>query len=518
MSAFLVFPNQLFKEIDVLKKHKQVFLLEEPVFFYDRERDIKMHKLKLLLHMVSMEYYKDYLEKNGIPITIVSYNNDFNKFYKNLKSVLDKQGLKEISFYHIYDHLVEERISSWAKSNNTKISKVFDSPYFINTIATLNDYVNKEKKNPYFQTTFYKYMRYKCDILIDRSGNPEGGSLTYDKYNRKAFDLETIPKELNIPHNKNVKLYIERAKARIEKEFSNHYGYLNNITHIAFNYDEAGYLLNDFIDNRLSLFGDYQDAYSIDSPYLYHSGISHALNIGILEPMEVVKKVEEVYYKNPKKYSINSIEGFIRQVLGWREFSFLTYTYLYSDITSSNFMNSQNILGKQWYTAKTGWIPVDLSIEKALNYGYLHHIERLMLMGNIMNLMKFHPNEVYKWYMELFIDSYDWVMTNNVYSMILFADGGLTTSKPYIASDNYLVKMSNGQFKRDGKWDVDFKTLFYNYIATAPIINFKGKKVNYFATNGRIAQMYYLWKKKESSGEDKKILSDAKAIMSRLSS
>ena len=513
MSVFIVFPNQLFKDIAVLKKYTKVFLLEEPLFFYDVERGVKMHKLKLLLHMVSMAIYREYLVSNKIQVSYIEYTANTDSFYNNVQKELGKT--KSISFYHIYDHLLEERITNWTKYNSIKIEKVLDSPYFINTLSTLEEYVNSERKNPYFQTSFYKYMRYKCDILIDTSGKPEGGSLTYDKYNRKAFDLNVLPKEIKIVSSKNRKLYIEKAISRIEKDFRNHYGSTTNSSHLAFSHEEAHSLLEDFIETRLSLFGDYQDAYTVDSPFLYHSGISHALNIGLLEPMEVVKRVEEVFYT--KKYSINSIEGFIRQILGWREFSFLTYTYLYSDITSSNFMNSNRKLVNHWYTATTGWKPVDMAIQKALDYGYLHHIERLMLMGNIMNLMKFHPREVYRWYMELFIDSYDWVMINNVYSMILFADGGLTTSKPYIASDNYLVKMSNGQFKRDGKWDVDFKTLFYNYIATAPIVNWKGRKVNYFATNGRIAQMYYLWKKKEESGEDKKILKDAKTVMNRLS-
>ena len=135
-----------------------------------------------------------------------------------------------------------------------------------------------------------------------------------------------------------------------------------------------------------------------------------------------------------------------------------------------------------------------------------------MIMGNIMNLMKFNPYEVYKWFMEFAIDSYDWVMISNVYSMALFADGGLTTTKPYISSDAYIIKMSGGRYKKDGVWDVDMKTLFYNFIATAPTITKDGDKYNYFETNGRTIQMYRLWERK--TGEEKRAIKrNAKEII-----
>jgi deoxyribodipyrimidine photolyase-related protein len=270
-------------------------------------------------------------------------------------------------------------------------------------------------------------------------------------------------------------------------------------------------MLDDFVDDKLVHFGDYQDAISLSSPFVYHSLLSHAINIGLLDPIDCINKVIKKW-KNNKKVGLNNVEGFIRQVLGWREYTRYLYVYHYDDMIKKNYMKAHNKLTKNWYDGTTGWKPIDDTIKSAFKYGYLHHIQRLMIMGNIMNLMKFDPYEVYKWFMEFAIDSYDWVMISNVYSMALFADGGLTTTKPYISSSAYLLKMSGGRFKKDGIWDIDMNMLFYNYIATSPKLG----GINYFEYNGRVKQLYLLWDRKSDS-EKKEIINGAKSIMRKLS-
>jgi deoxyribodipyrimidine photolyase-related protein len=528
MKGFLIYPNQLFeKEISSYINNNDinyVYLIEDSLFFKDKERVENFNKLKLLLHRVSMKIFYDLLIKmktNKIEFRYIDYNElSILESNNELNKLIKKDKIEKITCFNLYDHLLNKRLNKFCEKNKIELEIIPDSPYFILKDSEVKEYYNLVKNNKrLLQNSFYDYCRKKYDILMDKNGKFIGNKLSYDTENRLPYNPDVEIPDMISKNNKNKKKqqkYINEGIKYIEEKFNNNIGSLENYKYLAFSGEEANEYLDNFIKKRLIHFGDYQDAFSLKDIFLFHSNLSHIINIGLLRPLDVIKKIEEVYNKNTK-IGLNNVEGFIRQILGWREYSRFLYEFYYDKLKYGNFMKSNNKLTNDWYDGTTGWSPIDITIKKAFNYGYLHHIERLMIMGNIMNLMKFHPDEVYKWFMEFAIDSYDWVMVNNVYGMILYADGGLTTTKPYIASDNYLVKMSKGQFKPDGKWDKDIKTLFYNYIGTAPSVESKGEKKNVFAVNGRTIQMYNLWQKKVRNNEDKKIEKDAKEIINRLS-
>ena len=210
---------------------------------------------------------------------------------------------------------------------------------------------------------------------------------------------------------------------------------------------------------RFHEFGIYEDSIVKEENFLNHSLLSPLINVGLLNPMEVIQKA--IDFSENNGIPINSTEGFVRQILGWREFIRGVYHVKGSEERTRNFWNFSRKIPSSFYEGTTGIPPVDDVIKKVLNTGYAHHIERLMILGNFMVLCEFDPDEVYQWFMELFIDAYDWVMVPNVYGMSLFADGGLMSTKPYISSSNYIMKMSN--YSR-GEWQASWDGLFWAFM------------------------------------------------------
>ncbi|RYD48253.1 MAG: cryptochrome/photolyase family protein, partial [Verrucomicrobiaceae bacterium] len=230
---------------------------------------------------------------------------------------------------------------------------------------------------------------------------------------------------------------------------------------------------------RLENFGVYEDAISTEYSTLYHSAITPMLNIGLLDPKQVIDRV----LKRADKVPLNSLEGFIRQVIGWREFMHGIYRHHGVEIRNANFWRFDRPLPRSFYDGTTGIPPVDRVIRQLLDDGWCHHIERLMILGNFMLLCRIRPDDVYRWFMELFVDSCDWVMVPNVYGMSQFADGGTFTTKPYISGSNYVLKMSD-ETKGDwcGVWDGLFWTFIADYLP-------------FFSGNHRLSMMARNWQK-----------------------
>ena len=233
--------------------------------------------------------------------------------------------------------------------------------------------------------------------------------------------------------------------------------------------------LNNFLKTRFDEFGPYEDAVVKEKSILNHSVLSPLINVGLINPKNLVKSALEYYYKN--RIRINSCEGFIRQIIGWREFIRGVYICKGSEERNKNFWNFKKKIPKSFYDGTTGIEPVDDTIKKINKSGYANHIERLMIIGNFMLLCEFDPDDVYKWFMELFIDSYDWVMVPNVYGMSQFGDGGLMSTKPYISGSSYVLKMSN--YKK-GDWCLIWDSLFWNFI---------DKQRDFFKTNPRMRML-----------------------------
>jgi deoxyribodipyrimidine photolyase-related protein len=238
----------------------------------------------------------------------------------------------------------------------------------------------------------------------------------------------------------------------------------------SINHKDSKSILSNFVSNALEKFGDYQDAFLKDNNHslLFHSGISVMMNVGLLTPNDVIDTVIRSYNRyssKRKKDMLNNVEGFIRQILGWREFSQYIYQFHFDKMDNKNFFNSKNNLSKKWYDGKTNSKPIDECIKKGFKYGYLHHIERLMVMANYMVISEIKPKEMFKWFSEFALDSYDWVMYYNIYCMASYADGGNFTTKPYISSSNYIFKMSNYSDKKENEdWSKEWDKKFWMFM------------------------------------------------------
>lgn len=468
MKILFLFPNQLFAlEAKFLKSFDCVFLIEHSLFFGDEKYFFKFHKQKLVLHRASMREYFD-----NLPI-------DSKKYIEHTKecflSSFKDTGIKEITVFDVVDFDLEKRLKKMTKRLGLELV-VLETPMFIESKESLDEFF-KDKKS-YNQTSFYRAMRKKHNILIEADGSFVGGKLTFDTSNRKKLPKGHVPVNSMSFENSD---YVREAKEYVEKNFADNYGELMQFNYPT-NHLQAHQLLEYFLEYKFDLFGPYEDAISREYSFVYHSMLSSCLNIGLLTPMQVIRRALDVFFE--RGVAIESVEGFIRQIMGWREFMRAMYVIEGVNIRNKNFFNSKNKLPKEFWTAKTGLLPVDVSIKRSLDFAYCHHIERLMVLGNVMCLLEIDPDDIYLWFMEMFIDAYDWVMVPNVYSMSQYADGGLLTTKPYISGSNYLLKMSDYS-KSDwcGVWDA----LYWRFI---------NKHRDFFASNPRLNMMVSLYDKK----------------------
>jgi deoxyribodipyrimidine photolyase-related protein len=339
--------------------------------------------------------------------------------------------------------------------NKNKITlHVYDTPNFLNTPQKVDEYFSKKKT--YFQTDFYTWQRKQRNILLEKDGKPVGGKWTFDADNREKFPKKEKVPVLHLPiENK----YVIEAKQYVQQHFSKNYGDVKSPSLFVVNFDDAETWLDDFLKNRFEKFGIYEDAIVAKEMVLHHSVLTPMLNIGLLQPQQIIDKALAAV----KKYNIplNSVEGFIRQIMGWREFIRIVYEREGTVQRTKNYWGFTRKIPASFWTGETGIAPIDITIKKILETGYCHHIERLMVLGNFMQLCEFDPNEVHRWFMELFIDAYDWVMVPNVYGMTQFADGGLMTTKPYISGSNYLMKMSDYE---KGDWQTIWDGLFWRFM------------------------------------------------------
>jgi deoxyribodipyrimidine photolyase-related protein len=446
--AAIIFPHQLFKKSEILDKEKLHFLVEEYLFF----RQYLFHKEKLILHRASMKAYHQYLLQEGYQVHYIE-STDTLQDCRLLIKHLSKEKYTSISITDPIDYLLLKRIKTVCASCNISLY-ISDSPNFLNTVSGTEKYFANKKK--YFQTDFYTTQRKQRNILLTPEGKPEGGKWTFDAENRAKFPKkEIIPKlPLNISNT-----IIEEAEQYIQKNFSNNYGTATKNHLFVTNFLDAEKWLEKFLVERFEKFGIYEDAIVEKEAVLYHSVLSPMLNIGLLTPQQIIDQSLRV--AATKNIPLNSLEGFIRQIVGWREFIRLVYDREGTRQRTTNYWNFKRKIPKTFWTGDTGITPIDSTIKKILKTGYAHHIERLMVLGNFMLLCEFDPDEVYKWFMEMFIDAYDWVMVPNVYGMTQFADGGLMTTKPYISGSNYLMKMSDYE---KGTWQPIWDGLFWRFM------------------------------------------------------
>ena len=485
-NTFLLLGNQLF-DPQILKDRgcKRVFMAED----YGLCTYEKHHKLKIYLYLCAMREYKDELRRNGIQVDYFSLEDRSDKktYIEFFLEFLHEKKIDKVNIFEIENKFFEKKVLSSLKKAGIEY-EVSETPMFLFSRKEFDSLYGKNKS--FRLGNFYKVGRKKFNILVDGEGNPLGDRWSFDEENRKKIPAKTHVPELP---KFNLSKYHNAVASIVEKSFSEHPGNTKNIW-FPVTRSEALDLLDAFLIHRFENFGAYEDAMLKGRNFLFHSCISAMLNIGLITPDIVIEKALDLFKKN--KAPLNSIEGFIRQILGWREFIRGIYQLRGSEQKNSNFWGHQRKLSQSWYDGSTGLLPLDDCIKSAVKDGYSHHIPRLMVICNLMNMCEIDPKFIYKWFMEMYIDASDWVMIPNVFGMATYSDGGLMSTKPYTCSSNYILKMSNYE---KGAWCDVIDGLYWRFVQ---------KNVSFYSSNPRLS---FQTRVLSRMSEDRKVLIFKKA-------
>lgn len=451
--AVIILPNQLFAKHPALQTSPDhVVLFEDPLFFGDPQYPARMHRQKLWLHRASMGRYHQTLRREGLAVTTYAYEAQPGACLR-LFEWLAKEGYGDVEMADPVDFVAQKRLR--AAAANTGITLRFlRSPGFLNTEMDNQGWAKGRKR--WFMAEYYKFQRRRLDILMEGE-QPMGGQWSFDEDNRKKVPkalLTQLP-WIDWPQQEDMDL---AAKNSVLTDFPDAIGDLDTLYYPTSHAAAEDWLMQ-FLERRFERFGDYEDAIVEGESWLWHAVLTPALNIGLLTPDQVVAAT--LAHAKRRGTPLNSVEGFLRQIIGWREFIRATYDDLGVTMRTSNAWDHTRSMPGAFYDGTTGVDPLDDTIQRVLKTGYCHHIERLMVIGGFMFLCEIRPDDVYRWFMEMFVDSYDWVMVPNVYAMSQHADGGLITTKPYFSGSNYIRKMSHWG---KGPWAEVWGALYWRFI------------------------------------------------------
>lgn len=446
--SLLLLPHQLFEHapFEVLRKQqvKDVIVWEDPVFFGDRAgsphgpRFLRLNKMRILYMRVAIRMYVQYLREKGANVRHVAVDTLWaSGLYKRYELL----NAKDIVMFDPMDHLFMKRFRKYA---NTQSLTILDSPAFLMTTNDISTYMKDRAGKRLRHAPFFETVKRKYNILK--------GVESMDKFNRAPFpknaQLPPLPFVATTHPEKRRKIWQEEV-AWLEKQtqWKSNYGHTEDIGY-PLTHQEVRAWFDKFLKDRFDLFGKYEDAVVDGQQWMYHSGVSIFLNMGLITPAYIVERMRHVSLA--KRRNLSSYEGFLRQLMGWREYARLYYVSVSPKVYKKNVFGMKNrALSRDWYIGETGNGLVDTTIRDAWKYGYLHHIRRLMVMSNYMMLRGVHPDRVFTWMYEFSLDSWDWVMVFNVYSMGTWSDGGHAMRKPYVSSANYLTRMVRLKEKRD---------------------------------------------------------------------
>lgn len=454
--ATVVFPHQLFAESPAVVDGRPIYLVEEPLLLTFNPT----HRQKLIFHKLSLDAYEHQLVKNGHAVIRLTIHDSptTDAIFKKLRD----DGIQVVHIVDTTDDYLERAIST------SGLERVwYESPLFW---LPKTEAINRYQQSKRSMASFYKQFRRDYTLLLDDAGEPIGGRWSFDADNRQKIPrtLE-LPTDIHCYDNQETTAAAQWAASLPVAQYGESGCWLP-YTHAG-----AEAFLQEFFRTRFHHFGPYEDAMHTEHTRLWHSTISPLLNVGLLTPRQVVTAA--IAYAAEHAIPINSLEGFVRQIIGWREFIRASYEAEGRTMRQQNFWQHTNRLPQSFWTGTTNILPVDQVISTALQFGYTHHIERLMVMGNFMLLCGIQPTDVYRWFMGMYVDAYDWVMVPNVYGMSQFADGGSFATKPYISGSNYLKKMSNFP---GGDWEDTWTSLYWHFIAAHRTV---------FAQNHRLAMM-----------------------------
>lgn len=453
--AHLVLGNQLLHDHPAVhaKKGQPVIMIEA----HNICAKLPYHKHKLILIIAAMRNYRDYLIKNNIDVIYVEMTND-NNFIDELEKIIKANKIEHLSWMKASDKNPNQKLIHVSEKLSIKY-EITANKQFITSEADFKFWYDSQKQP--LMESFYRIQRKRTGILMDKD-KPVGGIWNYDVQNRKP-----LPKNDNLIPKIDFPTSDKRTKEAmevIEKFFQDNPGKVENFW-LPTTHSVAATWLEKFIHERLSNFGPYEDASKANEPFLFHSVLSPLLNIGLLTPEFVIDKALKAYSLG--NAPINSVEGFVRQIIGWREYMYGMYVS-YPKLDNANYFGFTKELEDWWYDLSYKDQDLPLPIVACLNtlhsYGYNHHIERLMVFGNWFLLNEYNPESVLKWFSSMFVDAYEWVMIPNVLGMSQYADGGVIATKPYISGGNYLQKMGRWWTNLDEAKNSDFTNLYWKFL------------------------------------------------------
>ncbi len=445
---FLCFGNQLFHPRHLEGHEDATFVMAEDPQLCTR---YAYHKQKLVLVLAAMRRYAERLRALGRQVRY--HDLDANCSWRSAaEQALTETGATTLCHFELESPDLTDAIEAFARSHSLRL-ETLHSPMFLNTRKEFAEFLDEEGPK---LLPFYRSQRRRHGVLVTADGEPIGGRWSYDHDNRAKLPRNLDPQAPALVVQSPV---VGEVKALVARRFADHPGELEGFW-LPVTHDQAEDWLEEFLVSRFWNFGTYEDALTERSEFVYHSGLAPLLNVGLLTPAQVLDRTLD--YAGEHNVPLNSIEGFVRQIIGWREFVRGVYHHFYQPMQSRNIWNAERQLTPAWYEGSTGMPPLDHVVRKALKLGWAHHIERLMVAANLMNLTGVQPQEVYRWFMEMFVDAYDWVMVPNVFGMGLTSEGGIFTTKPYICGSNYVLKM--GDFKR-GRWCDVMDGLLWRFVA-----------------------------------------------------
>lgn len=471
-----------------------------------QETDYVQHHIqKVVAFFLAMRTFAEQLQKDGHRVLYFKLDDPENEqnFEKQISILVEKENYTRFE-YQLPD---EYRLDQQLKNLGDKLSletQAVDSEHFLTSREFLKEFFKGKKT--YLMETFYREMRKKYDILMDGK-EPLTGQWNYDQQNRQALKDKKLLKKPFL-HPKNVKFVAEMIQQAGVKT-------LGSLDEENFPWpvsrQESLELLDHFCEELLPNFGAYQDALTTWDPYLFHSRLSFSMNSKMLSPLEVVQKVEEYWLAHQNQISIAQVEGFIRQIIGWREYMRGIYWAKMPEFAKMNFFDHDRKLPDWFWTGKTKMNCLKESIGQSLTLAYAHHIQRLMVTGNFALLAGIHPDEVDQWYLGIYIDAIEWVEITNTRGMSQFADGGIVGTKPYVSSANYIKKQGNycDHCAYDSKEKVGEKACPFNSLYW----HFYARNREKLEKNPRIGMMYRTWDK---MGNKQEILDQAEKYLGNL--
>ena len=448
-----------------------------------QETDYTVHHIqKVVAFFEAMQHFSEWLQERGHEVIYYKLDDGDNeqRLVKNLEKLIKKHNIEKLEYQLPDEYRLDKQLHDFCKDLSIG-SEAYDTEHFLTSRSDLSEFYKGKKEMT--MEYFYRDMRKKYDILMVNGKNPEGGKWNFDKSNRKKWNGNA-----EIPHERGFRKDVSATVKRIEDAGVKTMG---SIKKSSFSWptsrEDCLSVLNYFCKNLLVHFGDYQDTMHTEEVFLFHSRISFAMNSKLLHPKEVIDTVIGYWREHKDNIYISQVEGFVRQILGWREYMRGIYWKEMPGYRRSNKLDNQNKLPDFYWTADTNMNCLHHAIDQSLNHAYAHHIQRLMITGNFALLTQCHPDEVDAWYLGIYIDAIEWVEITNTRGMSQFADGGIVATKPYVSSGSYINKMSN--YCKDCHYNVSKKTEDDACPFNSLYWNFLDDKREHFKDNQRMNVM-----------------------------